>query len=46
MKLSVFKSYMDKDSIRPRYVHRKEGGLHPAVDRKWLIYTRGEPKET
>jgi len=29
-------SYMDEHSFRPRYVERKRGGLHPAVDRKRL----------
>jgi len=27
---------MDEDSSRPRYVERKGGGIHPAVDRKRL----------
>jgi len=40
---AFFRSYMDEDNSRPRYVERKGGGLHPAMDRKWLnimmIYT-------
>jgi len=36
IKSTFFRSNMDEDSSRPRYVERKGENLHPAVDRKRL----------